>query len=432
MKLFVSHASLDREVATDVAERIRGEGFDVWMAEREVRGGQDFAEEIMRGLDECDGFVLLLTSNSNGSPHVKNEVNQAVGRKLPILPLLIERFEVSRTFAYYLAHVQWVDASGGIDGCWGHVVDVLGDWQSNRRPECRNNLWTSPQEHASQLNSLENLDRRLAAVRNDPIRRADIFGAVVLATAGAALPLICGRLLHTVDKALYEAGWGGKCSLLARHLYRCSATLFALGSISLAVVVAVLCARPALAEEAAYMWMMLPCMVVASSGFAGFSVWFCAEGSRLYCAALPTVVPHDAPEADASARSLRMRIVKAQAACAVLLPLSYAALVVSLRSALVGLANAHVTPTMFAAWLGLIIGIAGCLHMALTGSAADLITEVIAPQDNLYSLRNYLHDVSKRSPGHWCNVHFTWPAIYIGQLLCVGAVVVWAVGIWEG
>jgi len=430
MRLFLSHASLDQHVAEDVAGRIRLTGFDVWMAEREVHGGQDFAEEIMRGLDECDGFVLLLTPNANNSPHVKNEVNQAVGRKLPILPLLLERFDVSSGFAYYLSHVQWVDVSGGLDQCWGAVAGVLADWRNGRWPEHRKPRLTPPRPPTRGPNALDSLGRGMATVRNMPIRRVDIFGAVVLATAGMALPIICGGLLRAVNKALIAAGGSDTRPLGWPWLYWSATTTFVLGTGAMAVGCFLLGVRPALATGTSYFMIAVPPMIVASAGFAAFSWWLCAEASRVKQVRYDIENRQVGGANAVSPPELSLRTVKAQAVTAVLFPLSCVALLVAVRL-LLRLFRTQALPSTLVIWVGLILGIIGCLHLALTGSTADLLTEVIWPEDNRYSLRDYVRDQAKRSPAHWFNIHFTWPCIYLGIILCLVAVWGWLAEIWE-
>ncbi|VGO17155.1 hypothetical protein PDESU_05750 [Pontiella desulfatans] len=134
MRLFISYSSKSGEAARSFADKLRTLGYDTWLAPEEIHGGQDFAEQIMEGLDQCHGFVLLLTAEANESPHVKSELNQAFGRKMPILPVLLEEFELSRSYVYYLSHAQWVDASNGADGCWDEVTTVLDAWRAGRTP----------------------------------------------------------------------------------------------------------------------------------------------------------------------------------------------------------------------------------------------------------------------------------------------------------
>jgi hypothetical protein len=134
MRLFVSHSSADYALASQVADRLRALGHEPWLAPREIRGGEDFAEQIMHALDESQGFLLLLTPAANDSPHVKIEIGQAISRRLPILPLLLDHCVLSRSHAYYLSHTQWIDARAGLDPHWPEIAAVLNAWGQGERP----------------------------------------------------------------------------------------------------------------------------------------------------------------------------------------------------------------------------------------------------------------------------------------------------------
>ncbi|VGO13255.1 hypothetical protein PDESU_01811 [Pontiella desulfatans] len=109
-KTFISHASEDAAVAGKLVEVLEARGFLCWFAPREIGGGADFAEQIINGLEQCSVMLLLLTRRSAESPHVLREVNHAIGRNMQILPVRVEEFTLTKNMAYYLSHVQWIDA----------------------------------------------------------------------------------------------------------------------------------------------------------------------------------------------------------------------------------------------------------------------------------------------------------------------------------
>jgi len=84
MKAFLSHSSKDKPIAREVADEIRLRGGEVWLDERELSGGTPLATALSAAIDQIDVFIVFITANSNQSPWVKYEIDQA-------LPLVLER-----------------------------------------------------------------------------------------------------------------------------------------------------------------------------------------------------------------------------------------------------------------------------------------------------------------------------------------------------
>jgi hypothetical protein len=55
-------------------------------------------------------MVLVFSSRSNHSPHVRREVERAVSRGIPILPIRIEDVPLSASLEYFIGTVHWLDA----------------------------------------------------------------------------------------------------------------------------------------------------------------------------------------------------------------------------------------------------------------------------------------------------------------------------------
>jgi hypothetical protein len=58
---FLSHASADRQFASELAEILRRHGLPVWYSETDIRGAQQWHDEIGAALGRCDWFLLVLT-----------------------------------------------------------------------------------------------------------------------------------------------------------------------------------------------------------------------------------------------------------------------------------------------------------------------------------------------------------------------------------
>ena len=102
MKVFISHSSRDAEKAKEICSIIEQNGHSCFFAPRDIRSGHEYAEELINGIDACGTMLLLLSENSNASPHVLREVERAASRKIPIMVYKLEEVQISRSMEYFL------------------------------------------------------------------------------------------------------------------------------------------------------------------------------------------------------------------------------------------------------------------------------------------------------------------------------------------
>ena len=110
---FVSHAKTDAKQATDIAAALESRGVACWIAPRDVEPGRNFGDEIIRGIDACRAFILVLSSASNGSDFVAKELATAVDKKKTVIPIRIEEIQPSPALALFIAGTHRIDAFGG-------------------------------------------------------------------------------------------------------------------------------------------------------------------------------------------------------------------------------------------------------------------------------------------------------------------------------
>ncbi|GEM_PF-2436570 len=113
LKIFISYASVDKDIAFNLCDLLEKSGFLVFIAPRDISPGKDYAGEIIHGIDNSKMMLLLLSSNSNKSKHVIREVERAVKKDLILIPIRIEDIEPSKSLEYYCATSQWFDAFKG-------------------------------------------------------------------------------------------------------------------------------------------------------------------------------------------------------------------------------------------------------------------------------------------------------------------------------
>lgn len=111
--VFISYATDDRPVAEKVCDALERGGIKCWIAPRDVPFGADYEEAIVSGIASSRLLVLVLSSHSNASPHVKREIQCAYAERYnkPVVPVRIEGVVYNQALSYYLGSAQWLDAS---------------------------------------------------------------------------------------------------------------------------------------------------------------------------------------------------------------------------------------------------------------------------------------------------------------------------------
>ncbi len=108
--VFVSYASADRDVAFRIVDYLEGQGIRCWVAPRDVGPGVEYGEAIIGAIGEARALVLVLSDQSNESQFVRKEVERAVSKTKPVLPVRIREVTPSGALEFYISSAQWVDA----------------------------------------------------------------------------------------------------------------------------------------------------------------------------------------------------------------------------------------------------------------------------------------------------------------------------------
>jgi ABC-type lipoprotein export system ATPase subunit len=112
-RIFISYCAEDRETAYEVCRSLEMKDQLCWIAPRDVGAGMIYAERIVKAIKDCSALVLICSSASNRSSHVRNEVERAFSHDKPIVAFRIEETEPGEAFEYFLGSSQWLDAWGG-------------------------------------------------------------------------------------------------------------------------------------------------------------------------------------------------------------------------------------------------------------------------------------------------------------------------------
>jgi hypothetical protein len=108
--VFISYSSQDKTTADAACATLESENIRCWIAPRDINPGRDYGESIIDAIENARVFVLILSSSANASPQIKREVERAVSKGLPIIPVRIEDVMPSRTLQYFISSPHWLDA----------------------------------------------------------------------------------------------------------------------------------------------------------------------------------------------------------------------------------------------------------------------------------------------------------------------------------
>lgn len=134
-ELFLSYSDADRDFASEIGHVLETHGVPFWFSRRNIRGGQQWHDEIGAALARCDWFLVILSPASVESMWVRRELLYALREPrydTRIVPVLYKPCEYQR-LSWTLDLRQFVDFSHDFDdGCqellriWGlgYIAEV--------------------------------------------------------------------------------------------------------------------------------------------------------------------------------------------------------------------------------------------------------------------------------------------------------------------
>jgi hypothetical protein len=108
--VFLSYSSQDKPIADAVCGTLEGKRIRCWIATRDVLPGVPYGEAIVEAIEASRVMVLVFSSNSNKSAQVMREVERAVSKGIPIIPLRTEQVPPSKSLEYFISAPHWLDA----------------------------------------------------------------------------------------------------------------------------------------------------------------------------------------------------------------------------------------------------------------------------------------------------------------------------------
>jgi TIR domain-containing protein len=107
---FISYSSKDKTAADAACAVLERAGIRCWIAPRDIRPGQEYGQSIIEAIDRCRVMVLIFSANANDSRQTHREIERAVSKGIPIIPLRIEEVVPTKSMEYFLGAIHWLDA----------------------------------------------------------------------------------------------------------------------------------------------------------------------------------------------------------------------------------------------------------------------------------------------------------------------------------
>lgn len=92
--VFISYKSEDRFIAQTLADQLREVGYQPWIDVAGIEGGEQWKRSIEIALENSAVFLVLMTPESITARWVKYEIEQAMLKDRPIIPLLIRNCKI--------------------------------------------------------------------------------------------------------------------------------------------------------------------------------------------------------------------------------------------------------------------------------------------------------------------------------------------------
>src|SRR3974377_1992042 len=104
---FISYSSKDKTAADAACAVLKSAGVRCWIAPRDIRPGMEYAAAIVEAIDYCRAMVLIFSADANKSAQISREIEHAVKKGVPIVPVRIENIEPTKGWRCCLAHCRW-------------------------------------------------------------------------------------------------------------------------------------------------------------------------------------------------------------------------------------------------------------------------------------------------------------------------------------
>jgi hypothetical protein len=127
LDVFISYSHHDKVAADAACAMLESSGVRAWIAPRDVRPGVEYGAAIVEAMERCRVIVLIFSENANNSGQILREVERAVSKGIPIVPVRIEEVLPTKSMEYFLGTIHWLEAlTPPLEQHLRQLVDIVG------------------------------------------------------------------------------------------------------------------------------------------------------------------------------------------------------------------------------------------------------------------------------------------------------------------
>jgi hypothetical protein len=109
-QIFVSYSSPDKDKADAICRALEEAGLSCWIAPRDLSAGTQWGGGIVKALEECQAVAVVFSAAANNSPQVAREMEIAVSKRRPLVPIRVADDQPTDDMQYFLGVSHWFNA----------------------------------------------------------------------------------------------------------------------------------------------------------------------------------------------------------------------------------------------------------------------------------------------------------------------------------
>jgi len=105
--IFISYSRKDLPFAQRIVDALASQGLDTWIDWKSIPKGEDWEQEIYRGIEEADAFLFMISPDSVQSEMCKKEIADAVKNGKRIIPIVIRDTDL-KIIPTSISKLNWI------------------------------------------------------------------------------------------------------------------------------------------------------------------------------------------------------------------------------------------------------------------------------------------------------------------------------------
>jgi hypothetical protein len=176
---FLSHSSLDKNIADRIARRLQKQGYKIWYDKERIRPGDSIPKAIRSGLQASRYLLWCHSANSRDAQWVLSEFETMFFEEIStgVVRTIVLKLDDS-PLQFDVRHKRYVDLQGNSKTAWSELFELLDQDAGRTIAACETNLASSVlvEESAQKLSEIairRNDFDATRALRNALVSRPD-------------------------------------------------------------------------------------------------------------------------------------------------------------------------------------------------------------------------------------------------------------------